>query len=96
MSSTVQMVQCSDTKPMQPVTTLKSLKDPNFLLDNTSMRSQRYLVQHSFFIPFTTYLFNRSPNNSLYQLDTGGSGIYARPKPPPYKGGTLGRNGVDI
>ncbi|XP_032584316.1 epsilon-sarcoglycan isoform X2 [Drosophila mojavensis] len=77
MSSTVQMVQCSDTKPMQPVTTLKSLKDPNFLLDNTSMRSQ-------------------SPNNSLYQLDTGTSGIYARPKPPPYKGGTLGRNGVDI
>ncbi|XP_017859160.1 PREDICTED: epsilon-sarcoglycan isoform X1 [Drosophila arizonae] len=77
MSSTVQMVQCSDTKPMQPVTTLKSLKDPNFLLDNTSMRSQ-------------------SPNNSLYQLDTGASGIYARPKPPPYKGGTLGRNGVDI
>ncbi|XP_032294026.1 epsilon-sarcoglycan isoform X2 [Drosophila virilis] len=77
MSSTVQMVQCSDTKPMQPVTTLKSLKDPNFLLDNTSMRSQ-------------------SPSNSLYQLDTGASGIYARPKPPPYKGGTLGRNGVDI
>ncbi|XP_023166101.2 epsilon-sarcoglycan isoform X2 [Drosophila hydei] len=77
MSSTVQMVQCSDTKPMQPVTTLKSLKDPNFLLDNTSMRSQ-------------------SPNNSLYQLESGATGIYARPKPPPYKGGTLGRNGVDI
>ncbi|KAL7741123.1 hypothetical protein ACLKA6_018152 [Drosophila palustris] len=77
MSSTVQMVQCSDTKPMQPVTTLKSLKDPNFLLDNTSLRSQ-------------------SPNNSLYQLDSGASGIYARPKPPPYKGGTLGRNAVDI
>ncbi|XP_034472905.1 epsilon-sarcoglycan isoform X2 [Drosophila innubila] len=77
MSSTVQMVQCSDTNPMQPVTTLKSLKDPNFLLDNISMRSQ-------------------SPNNSLYQLDSGASGIYARPKPPPYKGGTLGRNGVDI
>ncbi|XP_064537875.1 epsilon-sarcoglycan isoform X2 [Drosophila montana] len=77
MSSTVQMVQCSDTSPMQPVTTLKSLKDPNFLLDNTSMRSQ-------------------SPSNSLYQLDTGASGIYARPKPPPYNGGTLGRNGVDI
>ncbi|KAH8377547.1 hypothetical protein KR093_005891 [Drosophila rubida] len=77
MSSTVQMVQCSDTKPMQPVTTLKSLKDPNFLLDNTSLRSQ-------------------SPNNSLYQLDGGVAGIYARPKPPPYKGGTLGRNGVDI
>lgn len=41
LSSTVQMVQCSDTKPMQPVTTLKSLKDPNFLLDNTSLRSLR-------------------------------------------------------
>ncbi|XP_032307326.1 epsilon-sarcoglycan isoform X2 [Drosophila ananassae] len=74
MSSTVQMVQCSDSKPTQPITTLKSLKDPNFLLDNTSIRSQ-------------------SPNNSFYQLD---SSIYARPKPPPYKGGTLGRNGVDI
>ncbi|EDW04061.1 GH11586 [Drosophila grimshawi] len=77
MSSTVQMVQCSDTNPMQPVTTLKSLKDPNFLLDNISMRSQ-------------------SPNNSLYLMDGGASGLYARPKPPPYKGGTLGRNGVDI
>ncbi|XP_043661860.1 epsilon-sarcoglycan isoform X1 [Drosophila teissieri] len=77
MASTVQMVQCSDSKSNQPITTLKSLKDPNFLLDNTSMRSQ-------------------SPNNSLYQLDCGNSSIYARPKPPPYKGGTLGRNGVDI
>ncbi|KAH8324593.1 hypothetical protein KR074_012225 [Drosophila pseudoananassae] len=74
MSSTVQMVQCSDSKSTQPITTLKSLKDPNFLLDTTSIRSQ-------------------SPNNSFYQLD---SSIYARPKPPPYKGGTLGRNGVDI
>ncbi|XP_017068421.2 epsilon-sarcoglycan isoform X1 [Drosophila eugracilis] len=73
MSSTVQMVQCSN----QPITTLKSLKDPNFLLDNTSIRSQ-------------------SPNNSFYQLDCGTSSIYARPKPPPYKGGTLGRNGVNI
>ncbi|XP_039501431.1 epsilon-sarcoglycan isoform X4 [Drosophila santomea] len=77
MASTVQMVQCSDSMSNQPITTLKSLKDPNFLLDNTSMRSQ-------------------SPNNSLYQLDCGNSSIYARPKPPPYKGGTLGRNGVDI
>nr|XP_016927257.1 epsilon-sarcoglycan isoform X2 [Drosophila suzukii] len=79
MSSTVQMVQCSDSKSNQPITTLKSLKDPNFLLDNTSMRSQ-------------------SPNNSFYQLDCGTSSIYARPKPPPYKGqtATLGRNGVDI
>ncbi|XP_017029489.1 epsilon-sarcoglycan isoform X2 [Drosophila kikkawai] len=77
MSSTVQMVQCSDSKSNQPITTLKSLKDPNFLLDNISMRSQ-------------------SPNNSFYQLDCGTSSIYARPKPPPYKGGTLGRNGVDI
>ncbi|EDW52109.1 epsilon-sarcoglycan isoform X1 [Drosophila sechellia] len=77
MASTVQMVQCSDSKSNQPITTLKSLKDPNFLLDNTSMRSQ-------------------SPNNSFYQLDCGNSSIYARPKPPPYKGGTLGRNGVDI
>ncbi|XP_017047993.1 epsilon-sarcoglycan isoform X2 [Drosophila ficusphila] len=77
MSSTVQMVQCSDSKSNQPITTLKSLKDPNFLLDNTSLRSQ-------------------SPNNSFYQLDCANSSIYARPKPPPYKGGTLGRNGVDI
>ncbi|KAH8269722.1 hypothetical protein KR018_002065 [Drosophila ironensis] len=74
MSSTVQMVQCSDTKHTQPITTLKSLKDPNFLLDNASIGSL-------------------SPNNSFYQLD---SSLYARPKPPPYKGGTLGRNGVDI
>lgn len=42
MASTVQMVQCSDSKSNQPITTLKSLKDPNFLLDNTSMRSQRW------------------------------------------------------
>ncbi|XP_068151178.1 epsilon-sarcoglycan isoform X2 [Drosophila tropicalis] len=78
MSSTVQMVQCSDTKTAQPITTLKSLKDPNFLLDNTSIRSQ-------------------SPNNSFYQLDCGtsvGGSLYARPKPPPYKG-TNGL-GVDI
>ncbi|KAH8413345.1 hypothetical protein KR009_010087 [Drosophila setifemur] len=74
VSSTVQMVQCSDSKPTQPITTLKGLKDPNFLLDNISLRSQ-------------------SPDNSFYQLD---SSIYARPKPPPYKGGTLDRNAVDI
>ncbi|XP_033249962.1 epsilon-sarcoglycan isoform X1 [Drosophila miranda] len=74
ISSTVQMVKCAD----QPLTTLKSLKDPNFLLDNTSIRSQ-------------------SPSNSFYQLDCGAaSSIYPRPKPPPYTGGTLGRNGVDI
>ncbi|XP_034125300.1 epsilon-sarcoglycan isoform X2 [Drosophila guanche] len=73
ISSTVQMVKCAD----QPINTLKSLKDPNFLLDNISMRSQ-------------------SPSNSFYQLDCGASSIYPRPKPPPYTGGTLGRNGVDI
>ncbi|BFF95529.1 epsilon-sarcoglycan [Drosophila madeirensis] len=73
ISSTVQMVKCAD----QPMNTLKSLKDPNFLLDNISMRSQ-------------------SPSNSFYQLDCGASSIYPRPKPPPYTGGTLGRNGVDI
>ncbi|XP_030384459.1 epsilon-sarcoglycan isoform X2 [Scaptodrosophila lebanonensis] len=75
--STVQMVQCFDAKPTQPVTTLKSLKDPNFLLDNASVRSL-------------------SPLNSFYQTDCAAAGAYARPKPPPYKGGTLGRNGVDI
>lgn len=42
-SSTVQMVQYSDTNS-QPVTTLKSLKDPNCLLDNISMRSQRLVL----------------------------------------------------
>ncbi|XP_022228729.2 epsilon-sarcoglycan isoform X2 [Drosophila obscura] len=73
ISSTVQMVKCAD----QPLNTLKSLKDPNYLLDNISMRSQ-------------------SPSNSFYQLDCGTSSIYPRPKPPPYTGGTLGRNGVDI
>ncbi|XP_037927914.1 epsilon-sarcoglycan isoform X2 [Teleopsis dalmanni] len=75
-TSTVQMVQCSDTNTTQPITTLKSLKDPNCLLDNTSMHSQ-------------------SPNNSYYQTDSP-SNTYLRPKPPPYKGGTLGRSGVDI
>ncbi|XP_023304761.2 epsilon-sarcoglycan isoform X1 [Lucilia cuprina] len=73
-SSTVQMVQYSDTNS-QPVTTLKSLKDPNCLLDNISMRSQ-------------------SPN-SYYQADSPPN-TYLRPKPPPYKGGTLSRSGVDI
>ncbi|XP_073822293.1 alpha-sarcoglycan-like isoform X2 [Musca autumnalis] len=75
-SSTVQMVQYSDTNS-QPVTTLKSLKDPNCLLDNTSVRSQ-------------------SPT-SFYQTDSP-SNTYLRPKPPPYKGGTLTRSsgGVDI
>ncbi|XP_011180300.2 epsilon-sarcoglycan isoform X2 [Zeugodacus cucurbitae] len=75
-TSTVQMVQCSDNNTDQPVTTLKSLKDPNCLLDNISMRSH-------------------SPNNSYYQTDSA-SNTYLRPKPPPYKGGTLNRNGVDI
>lgn len=37
---TVQMVQCSETSN-QPTTTLKSLKDPNLLIDNMSVRSQR-------------------------------------------------------
>lgn len=47
------MVQCSDTKPMQPVTTLKSLKDPNFLLDNTSLRSLRWVQggRHLYYNP---------------------------------------------
>ncbi|XP_011199006.2 epsilon-sarcoglycan isoform X2 [Bactrocera dorsalis] len=75
-TSTVQMVQCSNSNTDQPVTTLKSLKDPNCLLDNISMRSH-------------------SPNNSYYQTDSA-SNTYLRPKPPPYKGGTLNRNGVDI
>ncbi|XP_053959724.1 epsilon-sarcoglycan isoform X1 [Anastrepha ludens] len=75
-TSTVQMVQCSDSNTDQPVTTLKSLKDPNCLLDNVSMHSH-------------------SPNNSYYQTDSP-SNTYLRPKPPPYKGGTLNRNGVDI
>uniref|UniRef100_W8CAK4 Epsilon-sarcoglycan n=1 Tax=Ceratitis capitata TaxID=7213 RepID=W8CAK4_CERCA len=75
-TSTVQMVQCTDNNTDQPVTTLKSLKDPNCLLDNISMHSH-------------------SPNNSYYQTDSA-SNTYLRPKPPPYKGGTLNRNGVDI
>ncbi|XP_067624564.1 epsilon-sarcoglycan isoform X2 [Eurosta solidaginis] len=75
-TSTVQMVQCADNKTDQAVTTLRSLKDPNCLLDNVSMRSH-------------------SPNNSYYQTDST-SNTYLRPKPPPYKGGTLNRNGVDI
>ncbi|XP_075152583.1 sarcoglycan alpha isoform X2 [Haematobia irritans] len=75
-SSTVQMVQYSDTNS-QPVTTLKSLKDPNCLLDNTSIRSQ-------------------SPTTSFYQTESP-SNTYLRPKPPPYKGGSLTRTGgVDI
>ncbi|XP_005187767.1 epsilon-sarcoglycan isoform X2 [Musca domestica] len=74
-SSTVQMVQYSDTNS-QPVTTLKSLKDPNCLLDNTSVRSQSP----------TSFYQTESPSNT-----------YLRPKPPPYKGGTLTRSGgVDI
>uniref|UniRef100_A0A1B0AEN3 Dystroglycan-type cadherin-like domain-containing protein n=1 Tax=Glossina pallidipes TaxID=7398 RepID=A0A1B0AEN3_GLOPL len=73
-SSTVQMVQYSDTNS-QPVTTLKSLKDPNCLLDNASLRSQ-------------------SPN-SLYHLENPAN-AYLRPKPPPYKGGSVTRSGIDI
>uniref|UniRef100_A0A1I8NTR1 Dystroglycan-type cadherin-like domain-containing protein n=1 Tax=Stomoxys calcitrans TaxID=35570 RepID=A0A1I8NTR1_STOCA len=74
-SSTVQMVQYSDTNS-QPVTTLKSLKDPNCLLDNTSVRSQSP----------TSFYQTESPSNT-----------YLRPKPPPYKGGSLTRtSGVDI
>ncbi|XP_061400421.1 epsilon-sarcoglycan-like [Musca vetustissima] len=74
-SSTVQMVQYSDTNS-QPVTTLKSLKDPNCLLDNTSVRSQSP----------TSFYQTESPSNT-----------YLRPKPPPYKAGTLTRSGgVDI
>ncbi|XP_037920171.1 epsilon-sarcoglycan isoform X2 [Hermetia illucens] len=74
---TVQMVQCSETSN-QPTTTLKSLKDPNLLIDNMSVRSQ-------------------SPCNSVYHGESPRSGnTYIRPRPPPYKPPSLGKNCVDI
>ncbi|XP_055920384.1 epsilon-sarcoglycan isoform X2 [Eupeodes corollae] len=73
--STVQMVQCSETNN-QPTTTLRSLKDPNLLLDNVSLHSQ-------------------SPNNSIYANESPPN-TYLRPKPPPYKSPSVGKNGVDI
>lgn len=55
-TSTVQMVQCSDNNTNQPVTTLKSLKDPNCLLDNISMRSHRLVVKiHTYHITSCKY-----------------------------------------
>lgn len=99
------MVQCSDNNTDQPVTTLKSLKDPNCLLDNISMRSHRLVVKihtnariYEIFVKRLLIIriyFSSSPNNSYYQTDSA-SNTYLRPKPPPYKGGTLNRNGVDI
>lgn len=74
---TVQMVQCSETNN-QPTTTLKSLKDPNLLIDNMSLGSQ-------------------SPCNSLYRNESPRNGnTYLRPKPPPYKPPSIGKNCVDI
>lgn len=36
-----------------------------------------------------------SPNNSIYQSESP-SNTYLRPKPPPYKGGSSRKSGVDI
>ncbi|XP_055387300.1 epsilon-sarcoglycan isoform X2 [Condylostylus longicornis] len=79
-TQTVQMVHCSGETTNQPTTTLKSLKDPNMLLDNVSLQSQspnNSLCRNGETSP-------RSGNN------------YLRPNPPPYKPTNSNRSIGDV
>ncbi|ALC38901.1 Scgalpha [Drosophila busckii] len=80
MSSPIEMIKCLDTTPLHPMSTLKCLKDPDFLLDDCSLRSLSP-INSLYQLDFD------------FDLDCG---HYTRPLPPPYQCATMGCSDPDI